>query len=239
MSELERFEIKPTELIMCECGDGWLEPRYDEDPKTGIGFWSYSYCDACETKERKRRKQEDKQDAALKAARIGTRHIKATLADVDPCYVEDMADSVYFHGEPGFGKTHAIVAGFKYDLSKNVDAAFVNVGDLIARIKASFRPNPEEYDSDIIEHYASVRVLYLDDLGAEKATEFVVATLATIIDLRYRNELKTIITSNLTIKELNQQVGDRITSRIVGMCKIVEMKGKDRRLTERPKRPVV
>jgi DNA replication protein DnaC len=42
--------------------------------------------------------------------------------------------------------------------------------------------------------------------------------------------LDTIITSNLTLEEVSEKVGDRIASRIAGMCKVIELKGIDRRV---------
>jgi len=39
-----------------------------------------------------------------------------------------------------------------------------------------------------------------------------------------------LITSNLTLDEIAEKVGDRIASRIAGMCKVVEVRGKDRRI---------
>ena len=70
----------------------------------------------------------------------------------------------------------------------------------------------------------------LDDLGVDKTSEGSLQTLYTIIDRKYREEKQTLITSNLTLDEIAEEVGDRIASRIAGMCKVVEIKGKDRRL---------
>ena len=74
------------------------------------------------------------------------------------------------------------------------------------------------------------KCLILDDMGAEKTSEWSIQTLYSIIDRRYRDEKQTLITSNLTLDEIAEKVGDRIASRIAGMCKVVEIKGKDRRI---------
>jgi DNA replication protein DnaC len=84
--------------------------------------------------------------------------------------------------------------------------------------------------TSLIEKYAGKKCLILDDLGVEKTTEWSLQTLYTIIDRRYREEKQTLITSNLTLDEIAEKVGDRIASRIAGMCKVVEIKGRDRRL---------
>jgi len=48
---------------------------------------------------------------------------------------------------------------------------------------------------------------------AEKTTEWALQTLFVIIDRRYRNMVKTIITSNLSLNEISEKIGDRIASR--------------------------
>ena len=70
----------------------------------------------------------------------------------------------------------------------------------------------------------------MDDMGAEKTTDWSMSTLYVLIDKRYSEMMPTIITSNLTVAEVADKVGDRIASRIAGMCKVIELKGKDRRL---------
>jgi DNA replication protein DnaC len=70
----------------------------------------------------------------------------------------------------------------------------------------------------------------MDDLGVEKTSEWSMQTLYTITDWRYRELRQTLVTSNLTLDEIAGKVGDRIASRIAGMCKVVELKGKDRRI---------
>lgn len=235
-----RFEKELKEDKMCDCRRGWLIPVYDEDRKTDIGYYYYpDCCNICANEARQRHKLQDTLTAALKAAQLGTKFDNCTLATVDPKVIEYMKGGVYFYGKAGRGKTYNIVAQFKDDISKGKNAAFTNVTRLLTRIKASFKPNPEEYESDIIDYYSNVKVLYLDDLGVDKVTDFVASTLCAIIDSRYQNELKTIITSNISDEELSDYVGDRITSRILGMCVVVELCGVDRRLAERPKRPVI
>ena len=74
--------------------------------------------------------------------------------------------------------------------------------------------------------------LALDDIGSEKATDWALQMLYLLIDRRYSQMLKTIITSNLTLDQIADRLDDRISSRIAGMCKIVSIKGKDRRLAK-------
>ena len=120
---------------------------------------------------------------------------------------------------------------------------FTSIPDILMEIRATFKNNSETTEENIINKYTeritetwqgsegtSYAFMVLDDLGVEKTTDWSLQTLYAIIDHRYRNMKKTIITSNLNLNELSDKLGDRIASRIAGMCKTIEIKGKDRRI---------
>jgi DNA replication protein DnaC len=111
---------------------------------------------------------------------------------------------------------------------------WISAVDLLLQIRGTFRPGSENTEESIIEEYSDCRLLVLDDLGAEKTSEWSLQTLYTIIDRRYREERQTIITSNLSLDELASQVDDRIASRLSELCRVVRLAGEDRRV-KRPK----
>ena len=77
-------------------------------------------------------------------------------------------------------------------------------------------------------------LLALDDLGAERATDWALETLTRLIDTRTMRGLPTVITSNYRLGELRDLwggvTGQRIASRIAGACDIAHLGGEDRRL---------
>lgn len=73
------------------------------------------------------------------------------------------------------------------------------------------------------------RLLVIDDLGAEKASEWTQERLYGVIDHRYVNCLPLIVTSNLPLAKLAEQTGERVASRLAEMCSVVPMTGTDRR----------
>jgi DNA replication protein DnaC len=172
------------------------------------------------------------------------RYENAKWEDVSPVVKEAFeamlkgGKSIYLHGAVGTGKTHTCWAiKMKYDQPQAYRYMRIwNVVDLMHKIRQDFdrqsydkrRPEEELTDRDERER----RVLILDDLGAEKATEFVAETLYRIINFRYVNILPTIITSNCTVQELADKIGERSASRIVEMCEIIELTGGDRRMTK-------
>lgn len=141
---------------------------------------------------------------------------------------------IYLHGAVGTGKTHICYA-LKMWFERNNPHHYIrlwNVVDLMHEIRSDFdrsaydKRRPEEELTDPNER----RLLILDDIGAEKATEFVAETLYRIVNHRYIHRLPTIFTSNCTTQELADKIGERSTSRIVEMCDIYELTGGDRRI---------
>jgi DNA replication protein DnaC len=79
-------------------------------------------------------------------------------------------------------------------------------------------------------------LLVLDDLGAEKTSEWVEETLNLIVNTRYNERRITIFTSNYEIKDdltdpdsLAVRVGFRMWSRLHEMCDFVRLDGVDYR----------
>jgi DNA replication protein DnaC len=72
-------------------------------------------------------------------------------------------------------------------------------------------------------------LLVLDDLGAEKASEWTQERLYSVVDHRYANCMPLIVTGNLPPAKLAEQTGDRTASRLAEMCQVVPVTGADRR----------
>lgn len=90
----------------------------------------------------------------------------------------------------------------------------------------------EEPDPDFIELLSMIReckLLIVDDIGAEKSSEWVNERLLSIINNRVMRGLSTIYTSNISLTDLGIRMGDRIKSRIVGSTTEIRLVGKDKR----------
>lgn len=72
-------------------------------------------------------------------------------------------------------------------------------------------------------------LLVIDDLGAEKPSEWTQERLYSVIDHRYANSLPLLVTGNVPPRTIAEQTGDRVASRLAEMCTVVTMKGPDRR----------
>ena len=90
------------------------------------------------------------------------------------------------------------------------------------------RDDPDfEEELDMVTH---CKLLIIDDIGAERITEWVAERMVSLIHDRYSNGLSTIYTSNLSPKELEEKLGDRIASRVIGKSAVVEITGGDWRM---------
>ncbi len=135
-------------------------------------------------------------------------------------------ENYYLWGKAGAGKTHAAVAVLRWQK----DGYVVRMGQVSREVRSC--ETPDEEDS-IISKYAKGIFLF-DDLGSEKATEFLQNILFEIMDRRWQNKRGgLIITSNMSIEKLGEIIGDRTASRIAGLVganNALELGGKDYRL---------
>lgn len=124
-------------------------------------------------------------------------------------------ESLMVWGEPGNGKTHLAAAIINELSKKGYIVVFQSVPELLQRIRSTFNSENKENEPQIMRALLECDLLILDDIGAEKTTEWVEEKLFNIIDGRYRKELPTLYTSNLEPKELKNQVGKRSYDRMV------------------------
>lgn len=103
---------------------------------------------------------------------------------------------------------------------------YVNTPELLEELRQGYSTG--EYGS-IICKLKEADVVVFDDIGAEKATEWVRERLYTIINYRINNLKSNIFTSNLDIEQIGISLGDRIASRIRDNNYVIELQGTDRR----------
>ena len=122
--------------------------------------------------------------------------------------------SLVLRGSTGCGKTHLAISIIKEQQGDN--SIFVTAPDLLLKIRSSFNGGMES-EEEIIKHFSEIKTLIIDDLGAEKTSEYSITTLYVILDRRIRECRQTIITTNLTQSEIETTFGARIASRLSGM----------------------
>lgn len=138
---------------------------------------------------------------------------------------------IYIYGPVGTGKTHvAFALKKKWDEHAKYDADFWNTAELLQTIKDDFDRQMGDKSHVFDRMIDEKGLIFLDDIGSEKPTEWVLERFYLIINKRYNDMLPVIFTSNFSIEELAERMGDRIASRIVEMCEVIKIDGEDRRL---------
>ena len=131
------------------------------------------------------------------------------------------------YGTVGTGKTYYAAAIANRLLDNGFTCLMTNFSRLTNTIQGMYEGKQEYIDS--LNRYS---LLVLDDLGAERKSEYMQEQVFNIIDSRYRAGLPFIITSNLTADEIKkpQDIGySRIYDRILERCFPVEVSGESRR----------
>lgn len=110
--------------------------------------------------------------------------------------------------------------------------AWVNVPESLADMRRQFGGEPEA--ADRLRSLASLPgVVVLDDLGREKASDWTGEVVYTLVNARYEELLRTIVTSNLTLAELAETSYWPVISRLAEDGFLVELKAPDERLARR------
>jgi len=138
--------------------------------------------------------------------------------------------SVFIHGDTGTGKTSYMCAFIYKLLEKNPreKIKFLPYSNFIIEIGDTFGTGNT---FSFIQEVANFQGwLCIDDLGAERLTDWTRQITYSIINTREQQELPLLITSNYSLEELSEYIDHRIASRIMGICEILEIKGEDVRL---------
>jgi DNA replication protein DnaC len=132
---------------------------------------------------------------------------------------------LWLMGGTGTGKTTLGMLVAKEALSRGQTAAVYFAPKLLTQIRQSYQATDREdaYEA-FFSRLTSVDLLYIDDLGAERQTDWVVEQLYALVNERYENQRSVLITSNAEgdidagQKQLVDQVGRRTVSRLIEMC---------------------
>lgn len=146
----------------------------------------------------------------------------------------ETTNGLMLYGKAGSGKTHLAVSIARHIIEKKqIQVRFARIVDLLSEIRKTFDNNEQyrtENESELIQRYTAAPLLIIDDLGAEKTTDWVRQILYQIIDERWIEQKPIIVTSNLNLEELEARFEERIASRVAGMCRLVESRDYDYRI---------
>ncbi len=155
-------------------------------------------------------------------------------------FVQDPHGWLMFCSSPGLGKTHLLCAMTHKLLEQGSKALYVIVPELLKFIREGFdesrfdQSHTRKLEGTAAQRIEWIRrsdVLILDDLGAEKSSEWAIEQMYMILDYRYREQLPTVIASNLMpdmLPPAMMRISDRLSD--VHRGRIVEMYGTSHRI---------
>jgi len=145
-------------------------------------------------------------------------------------------------GEPGTGKTHLAVAALRKIVEKGFECLFWDYQTLLNRIRSGFDASSNSSDREAYRVALDTEVLLLDDLGAQRVTDWVEDTVTSIITHRCNHRKALIATTNLPDPDagsayiqksslgtpeyrrtLADHIGSRARSRLFEMCTVIRM----------------
>ncbi len=124
-------------------------------------------------------------------------------------------------GPPGNGKTHLAVAIANRIMPERT-CVFRSVPALLKRLQQANKPGSKTDESELMQALRDADLLVLDDIGAEKWTDWTESTLYFIVDERYRWKKPLVVTTNCDLEELEKRVHERTMDRLIEMCTLVE-----------------
>src|ERR687898_1604348 len=126
---------------------------------------------------------------------------------------------LWLMGDVGTGKTSLAMLVSKQALEAGRSVAIYSLPRLLARIRRTYDAEAGEQSYlEFFERLTSVDLLHIDDLGAEKRSDWVLEQLYALVDERYESQRSVLVTTNLDQAELEGQIGARTVSRLVEIC---------------------
>lgn len=197
---------------------------------------------------------QDAQGKLLEAARIPRRYSECSLSNYQPASnnssqlrafnyayrlvreYPSVDRGLLLMGQCGVGKTHLAAAILRGLIEKGISCLFYEFGALLKQIQESYNPISQTSELKVLATIFEAEVLVLDELGANRPTDWVRDTMMQIIGARYNERKLTIFTTNyMDIRRnpadeaLEDRIGIRLRSRLYEMCKTVVIEGEDYR----------
>lgn len=139
------------------------------------------------------------------------------------------SDSILMVGKTGLGKTHLSLAIAQEVIKGGFNALYASAPDLFRKLQDEYFGKGES-GVDTMKTLLEADLVIIDDLGAEIDNQFSMTSLYNVVNTRINSNKPVIISTNLSLKEIEQRYSERIASRLATTYKCLKFVGKDIRL---------
>ena len=133
-------------------------------------------------------------------------------------------------GPVGAGKTGLTVALLRELAEQGRSVLFVNAPDMLRRVRATYSAHDDAAsESAVVDSLAEVEVLAIDDIGKERLTPWAIELLYVVVNRRYNDGRRTLVTTNLAVDRLEAHLGSATFDRLYEKSQLVHIEGNLRR----------
>ena len=147
----------------------------------------------------------------------------------------EAGDGLYIWGDAGNGKTSWACKIMGYYFRKIAfnsglenEGLYIYLPTFLENLRSYYDTKDPEFE-DTLKMVTGCKLLIIDDIGAERMSEWVNERLLSFITERVNNKLSTIYTSNISPDALRERVEGRLASRVLGYSQEIHISGSDRR----------
>lgn len=133
--------------------------------------------------------------------------------------------NVIMTGGTGLGKTHLSLAIANSAIQKGYGVIYSSVGDLVTKLENEHFGR--DTGTEALDSLQNCDLLILDDLGTEFRNSFSTSAIYGVINSRLLLKKPTIISTNLSVKEMADYYSERFASRIIGSYDRINFVGRD------------
>jgi len=124
-------------------------------------------------------------------------------------FAKSPEDWIVLQGDTGCGKTHLAAAIANYCYQANQPALFIVVPEFLDHLRSTFSPESKVSYDQLFERVETAPLLILDDFGEQSTTPWAQEKLYQMINHRYNAKLPTVITTRLSLDEIDSPIGSR------------------------------
>ncbi|MFQ5873327.1 MAG: ATP-binding protein [Dehalococcoidia bacterium] len=137
-------------------------------------------------------------------------------------YADDPQGWLVLVGASGSGKTHLAAAIANSCIERGHRVFFVVAPDLLDHLRATFAPSSDTSYDELFEQVRNVPILVLDDLGTQTSSPWAAEKLFQVLNHRFNSQLPTVVTTNVSLEQLDENLHSRLTDPALSRVYVVE-----------------